>query len=412
MGLSTVVRERIQVRESKMGSELGTHSSIHQSLTNRYSDWIHEALDELPENFLITDPCLSGHPIVYASKGFLNMSGYSRDEIIGKNGRFFQGADTDRGSVLQIREAIGEDKTLQISLLNYRKNGTPIWILFHLCPVFSEQDGRVVHFIGVQVPISKDSGSSHFRSITRSLSNNGFLYGVCRKEVYKDPSIDLDLTFVDSDNRGLQADEPGEAREHEKEKAISTINNILSKLAHYSKLMGGAVSGERCGFVSPLSTSLTIALGRIKQSFVLTDPHSPDMSIVYASDAFLTLTGYSRHEVLGRNCRFLQGPFTDVEDVQKIREGIQSGKPCTVRILNYRKDTTSFWNSLHISPVRNSFGKVSFFVGVQLDEASMNEDQGLSSQMRQLGAVGAVKVAVRSLSGAGHVGPSKSQLSS
>ncbi|XP_011622485.1 protein TWIN LOV 1 isoform X2 [Amborella trichopoda] len=382
MGLSTVVRERIQVRESKMGSELGTHSSIHQSLTNRYSDWIHEALDELPENFLITDPCLSGHPIVYASKGFLNMSGYSRDEIIGKNGRFFQGPDTDRGSVLQIREAIGEDKTLQISLLNYRKNGTPIWILFHLCPVFSEQDGRVVHFIGVQVPISKDSGSSHFRSITRSLSNNGFLYGVCRKEVYKDPSIDLDLTFVDSDNRGLQADEPGEAREHEKEKAISTINNILSKLAHYSKLMGGAVSGERCGFVSPLSTSLTIALG------------------------------YSRHEVLGRNCRFLQGPFTDVEDVQKIREGIQSGKPCTVRILNYRKDTTSFWNSLHISPVRNSFGKVSFFVGVQLDEASMNEDQGLSSQMRQLGAVGAVKVAVRSLSGAGHVGPSKSQLSS
>ncbi|KAL4194750.1 hypothetical protein AMTRI_Chr05g61070 [Amborella trichopoda] len=120
MGLSIVVRER-EFRLER--GKLGTHSSIHQSLTNRYSDWIHEALNELPSN------CL-------CKQRFPKYVGYSRDKIIGKNGRIFQGPDTDRKSVLQIRKAIREDKTLRISLLNYRKNGTPIWILFHLCLFF------------------------------------------------------------------------------------------------------------------------------------------------------------------------------------------------------------------------------------------------------------------------------------
>eukprot|EP00268_Persea_americana_P026205 TRINITY_DN255_c1_g1_i6.p3 TRINITY_DN255_c1_g1~~TRINITY_DN255_c1_g1_i6.p3 ORF type:complete len:132 (+),score=26.49 TRINITY_DN255_c1_g1_i6:1319-1714(+) len=122
------------------------------------------------------------------------------------------------------------------------------------------------------------------------------------------------------------------------------------------------------------------------------------MPIVYASDAFIKLTGYSKHEVLGRNCRFLQGPNTDVEAIRQIREGIETAQSCTVHILNYRKDGSSFRNFLHISPVRNASGKVAFYVGVQIDEDSKDDHRGLSPEMRQLGAVGAVKVAVRSSS--------------
>nr|AML76538.1 putative LOV domain-containing protein [Gyrocarpus americanus] len=137
-----------------------------------------------------------------------------------------------------------------------------------------------------------------------------------------------------------------------------------------------------------------------------TDPYLPDMPIVYASDAFLKLTGYSRLEVLGRNCRFLQGSDTNVEALCQIKDSIQSAQSCSVRILNYRKDGSSFWNLLHIAPVRNASGKIAFYVGVQIEESCKSIDQGLSPEMRQLGAVGAVKVAVRSLSVG--VGPSKS----
>lgn len=118
-----------------------------------YSAGFQESLDQLPYSFTITDPYISGNPIVYASPGFLEMFGYSKYEVIGRNGRIFQGPKTDRRSVWEVREAIREERDIQISLLNYKKYGTPFWMLFHMCPVFDEKDGRVIHFLGVQVPI-------------------------------------------------------------------------------------------------------------------------------------------------------------------------------------------------------------------------------------------------------------------
>lgn len=133
-----------------MESQLGL---IEKSFNVKYSDGVREALDELPDSFTITDPSISGHPIVYVSRGFLKVFGYSKNEVLGKNGRVFQGPKTNRRSVMAIREAIREERGIQISLLNYRKDGTPFWMLFHMCPVFDEKDGRVIHFLGVQVPI-------------------------------------------------------------------------------------------------------------------------------------------------------------------------------------------------------------------------------------------------------------------
>ncbi|XP_026661426.1 protein TWIN LOV 1-like isoform X2 [Phoenix dactylifera] len=328
---------------------------IDESLTSRYSDWIVEALDELPDNFLITDPGISGHPIVFASRGFLAMSGYAREEVVGRNGRIFQGPATERRSVMEIREAIREERTLQISLLNYRKDGTPHWILFHLCPVFGMEDGRVIHFVAVQVPIPR-------RSRCARSGANGMVYGACRNEVRLDDDYACNLavdSVIDMDNKALEAEESRKASVWEKEKASNAANSILSTLTHYSKLTGRVVCTKRCSSagIAPLSSSLNISLGRIKQSFVLTDPHLPDMPIVYANDEFLSLTGYSRHEVLGRNCRFLNGPGTDAGVLHQIKDCILAEQACSVRLLNYRKDGSSFWNRLHISPVRNASGK-------------------------------------------------------
>ncbi|KAJ4960683.1 hypothetical protein NE237_020593 [Protea cynaroides] len=393
---------------------------IDQSFNVRYSPWVGEALDDLPDCFTITDPSIPGHPIVFASRGFLKMSLYSKDEVIGRNAKMFQGPETNRKSVMEIREAIREEKTIQLSLLNYRKDGTPFWMLFHMSPVFSMEDGRVIHFVAVQLPIARKS--SVFPS---GFGRNGcnfdaagsrlpeIVFGSCRKEVCMDSvtqPVPLWATgsFQNLDNRGLEVEESCEASDLEKQKAATSINNILSVLTHYSELTGKLVCGKRCNLsgTNLLGSSLIISLGRIKHSFVLTDPHSPDMPIVYASDAFLKLTGYARHEVLGKNCQFLNGPDTDAKVICQIRETIQNEQAFTVRILNYRKDGSSFWNHLHISPVRNASGKIAFYVGVHMEEGCKNVwDRGLSPEMGQLGVVGAVKVAVRSLSmGAG---PSK-----
>lgn len=141
-----------------MDSSSSDSEPLRLSLTSRYSDWVLEALDELSDCFLITDPEISGHPIVFASQAFLSMSGYAKSEILGKNPRLFQGPDTDRGSVSQIREAVRTQRAVQVTLVNYRKDGTPHQVLLHMSPVFGEGDGSVVHFFAVQVPIVRRPG--------------------------------------------------------------------------------------------------------------------------------------------------------------------------------------------------------------------------------------------------------------
>nr|AML79088.1 putative LOV domain-containing protein [Cassytha filiformis] len=394
-----------------VGSGAERFRLVEESLSSRYSSWIRDALDELPDNVLITDPTISGHPIVFASRGFLKTYGYSEEEVLGRNGRIFQGPKADRRFILEVQEAIRLERPMQFTLLNCRKDRTPIRVFFHMIPIFSRDDGRVVHFVATQVPISSNSSGfdtlrSRRNSIEDSSSTREIHLGSCRREVCLNYLTELRRALpYDSpvhlmNNRELEAEESREVSDLEKQNAAESIHSVLSTLIRYSELTGKLVCGERGSSIGiyPLNSSLTISLGRIRQSFVLTDPHLHDMPIIFASDAFLVLTGYSRDEVLGRNCRFLQGADTNIEALCEVREAIQAAQSCTVRIFNYRKDGSSFWNLLHISPVRNASGKIAFYVGVQFEEGSESCFKGLSPEMILLGAVGAVKVAVRSLS--------------
>lgn len=133
--------------------------SLVDSLSRSYNEKVNQALSQHSYNFVLSDPRLPDHPIVFASEGFLRMSGYSRDEVIGRNCRFLQGPDTDRGTVVEIRDAIREERACQVRILNYTKQGTAFWNLFHMAPVFAS-DGRVVHYVGVQTPIANELASS------------------------------------------------------------------------------------------------------------------------------------------------------------------------------------------------------------------------------------------------------------
>jgi PAS domain S-box-containing protein len=109
------------------------------------------------------------------------------------------------------------------------------------------------------------------------------------------------------------------------------------------------------------------AMGAAAEGIVISDPNQPDNPLIYVNDGFERLTGYSRQEVLGRNCRFLQGHGTDPTALEQIREGIRERRDCLVELLNYRKDGTPFWNRLSITPLRDANGRLTHFVGVQSD---------------------------------------------
>ncbi|MHC4782449.1 MAG: PP2C family protein-serine/threonine phosphatase [Planctomycetota bacterium] len=107
------------------------------------------------------------------------------------------------------------------------------------------------------------------------------------------------------------------------------------------------------------------ALESTDEGVVISDCSQPDMPIIYANNAFTAMTGYGYDEVVGRNCRFLQGEDTGSPAAQTIRKAIAAQESCKVEILNYRKDGTPFWNRLSITPVRDDEGRTTHFIGIQ-----------------------------------------------
>jgi PAS domain S-box-containing protein len=102
-------------------------------------------------------------------------------------------------------------------------------------------------------------------------------------------------------------------------------------------------------------------------TFTITDPREPDNPLVWVNPSFTRVTGYESNEVVGRNCRFLQGPATDQDAVADVRAAVRERRTVTTTLLNYRKDGTAFWNQLSISPVFDGRGDLVSFVGVQTD---------------------------------------------
>lgn len=120
------------------------------------------------------------------------------------------------------------------------------------------------------------------------------------------------------------------------------------------------------------------ALDVAAEGITIADARLPARPLIYANDGFERLTGYPVGEVLGRNCRFLQGPESDPTAVAEIRAAIAEQRECIVEILNYRRDGRSFWNRLSVTPVRDESGVVTHFIGIQSDVTARREaEEGL-----------------------------------
>ncbi|WP_173917840.1 PAS domain-containing protein [Halobacillus sp. Marseille-Q1614] len=109
------------------------------------------------------------------------------------------------------------------------------------------------------------------------------------------------------------------------------------------------------------------AIDHVGAGVVISDPEQIDNPIIYINKGFEDLTGYEPEEVLGMNCRFLQGKDTDLNAVKTLRENLKASKPIQIELLNYKKDGTPFWNDLQIFPVYIEKMEQNYFVGVQKD---------------------------------------------
>lgn len=284
-------------------------------------------LSGLKHTFVVADATLPDCPLVFASESFYEMTGYSKDEVLGHNCRFLQGEGTSPKEIQKIRDAVRKGEVCSVRLLNYRKDGTPFWNLLTVTPV-KTSGGQVTKFVGVQV------------DVTSRTEGKAYADG---------QGVPL---LVKYDNR---------LKENVANKIVNEVVDTVEKVEN----KGGRATAPKA--FPRVALDLATTVERIQQNFCISDPTLPDCPIVFTSDAFLELTGYTREEVLGRNCRFLQGPDTDRTVVDEIRKAVENREELTVRILNYTKQGRPFWNMFTLAPIRDVDGTCRFMVGVQVD---------------------------------------------
>jgi PAS domain S-box-containing protein len=161
------------------------------------------------------------------------------------------------------------------------------------------------------------------------------------------------------------------------DRADSILASLMGDREKYTPLPMPSGFGPVKTLMEP-DFRLMSALSGSQQNFAISDPSLPDNPIVYVSQGFLDLTGYTLDQVLGRNCRFLQGPGTDQSAVDVIRKGIKEGIDTSVCLLNYRADGTPFWNQFFVAALRDAANNVVNFVGVQCEVSKAVVDQQIA----------------------------------
>nr|AML78093.1 putative LOV domain-containing protein [Ardisia humilis] len=399
-------------------SSCSRDSEDSESALPRVSQELKDALATLQQTFVVSDATKPDYPILYASSGFFSMTGYSSKEIIGRNCRFLQGPDTDRKEVEKIRNAVKTGKSYCGRLLNYKKDGTPFWNLLTVTPI-KDENGKTIKFIGMQVEVSKYTEGVNDKAMRpNGLPKSLIRYDARQKEAslgsikevvqtvkhphshiqsmkHVEEELSLDYVLPKSAETKSSMSTPArqtpqlQGRSSTQESGKISAKTVRTSLLGFrGKSMSNAAINEREPSTEPeflmpkdiertdswererdirQGIDLATTLERIEKNFVISDPRLPDNPIIYASDSFLELTEYSREEIIGRNCRFLQGPETDRATVSKIRDAISEQREITVQLINYTKSGKKFWNLFHLQPMRDHKGELQYFIGVQLD---------------------------------------------
>lgn len=120
---------------------------------------------------------------------------------------------------------------------------------------------------------------------------------------------------------------------------------------------------------------LQLVINASNDGIVVAEQEGDDNILIYANQAFETLTGYKVDDILYRDCRFLQADDRQQPGLEVIRQAIASGQPCRQVLRNYRKDGSAFWNELSITPVFNEADQLTYFIGIQKNVSTQVEAQ-------------------------------------
>ncbi|KAG5176429.1 PAS domain-containing protein [Tribonema minus] len=346
-------------------------------------DWLKAFIataDSFPACIVVSDMTQPGAPMIFVNDAFCKVTGYSKEETVGRNCRFLQGPDTEPEAIALIRSTLSQGQDCHVKLTNYRKNGEKFQNLLSMKPVF-DANGIYRYVIGVQFEVVADKG------LKRRLSQLDKLLTMMPSKLQTKANAtsesDVDLLLVAV---GGQTPEGPSAPAGAPQSTVSVTRTKSSDAAALESALNAVSRRNLWGAKTTADadtwlSKFTGTAENFPSCIVVSDMTIPGAPMVFVNKQFCMVTGYSKEETVGRNCRFLQGPDTEPEAVAVIRDKLGKGLDCHVKMTNYRKNGEKFQNLLSMKPVFDAEGVYRYVIGVQFEVVA---DEGLKKRLGQL----------------------------
>ena len=352
--------------------------------------WIHSFVsiaEGMHACIVVSDMAVPGNPMVFVNREFCTTTGYLREEAHGRNCRFLQGPKTEPASVATIQDTLRRGVDCIVRMTNYRKSGELFINLLTMRPVH-DSNGVYRYCIGVQFEVVDDwvrGGAQHsckrqldklvalVKELPSTIEVTGPPVGPVHHPVHtaEERSTELAERFekvlaqpvrqnVDSGDSIVTLTPKSYGRNHAIQ--MRSIGFRPERCDRVDKL--ASAFGVTAPYPGPWLQMLTDVLEHLPNAMTVVDMQEPGLPMAFANPAMCTLTGYSKEELEGHNCRMLQGEKTEADAVAKMVDAIRRAVPTIVRLHNYRKDGSEFVNVLTLHPVRDSTGVYRYCLGV------------------------------------------------
>ncbi len=385
---------------------------------------------------MITDAKLPDNPITYVNQAFELLTGYSEADILGKNCRILQGPATDPDSVMQLRDAIAEQRSCTVTLKNYRKDGTEIWVDLTVSPV-KDYTGETISFVGVQQNatdrvLAEDRSErlsktrqereqaratrNRLAQIVEDSFNEIYVWGADSYEI-------LDANRSARENLGYSVVEFQHLMPWDFVKGL-TQENMDELVAPLRTGVLGAqvfetVHERKDGTTYPVSTHLQYmatqsppvytaiveditqrhrqeesvrlrerAIEALDVGVTIIDATKEDNPLVYVNRTLCTMTGYSADELIGQGAGILQRDNHQQLQHLEVKAAQAKGESVHVLFKSTRKDGSQFMNDLSLSPVHSAKGELTHYIGINRDVTAKLEIEERSQRSRKIEAVG------------------------
>lgn len=380
---------------------------------------LEKVVTETTQSIIITDAEEGlDTPIIYANDAFTMITGYTLEEVKGKNPRLLHNAmDTsDDQARKTMRAAIKNLLPWKVEIINARKNGEHYWAEASGFPVFDKNKGKYTHWVAMQTDITsrKMAEEALAKSIERyenatiatsdviwewDLATDSNYLSKNFTTLFGHPSVGLQYGENNSWRRNLHPDDKERvlAKETEAAKGISDKWESEYRLKKANGEFATVLDRGFClkdnsgkvlrlvGAIQDITkrkeeeTKLRLmesAVVNINDSIVITEAGVIDSSgprILFVNEAFEKMTGYTPNEIIGKSPRALQNQNTDRKELDKLRAALQNMEHCEVTILNTKKNGEEFWVNVRVAPVADENGRFTHWVAVQRDVTKEKE---------------------------------------